>query len=79
MVRCFRDEIDNSLEDLDIKMSGSFFVVIGILVYEEIVEVSKKIKSKNFKIKLDVYLIINNYFGDMIIIVGFLIGIDIID
>ncbi|OOM13639.1 DUF512 domain-containing protein [Clostridium saccharobutylicum] len=79
MVRCFRDEIDNSLEDLDIKMSGSFSVVTGTLAYEEIVEASKKIKSKNPKIKLDVYPIINNYFGNTITIAGLLTGTDIID
>lgn len=79
MVRCFRDAIDNTLDDLDINMKGSFSIVTGTLAYPELLEASKKIKNKNKNIQLDVYPIINNYFGSTITIAGLLTGTDIID
>lgn len=79
MVRCFRDAIDNTLDDLDINMKGSFSIVTGTLAYPELLEASKKIKNKNKNIQLDVYQIINNYFGSTITIAGLLTGTDIID
>lgn len=79
MVRCFRDAIDNTLEDLDKDMKGSFSIVTGVLAYPELLEASEKIKKVNPNIKLDVYEIINNYFGNTITIAGLLTGTDIID
>jgi NifB/MoaA-like Fe-S oxidoreductase len=79
MVRCFRDAIDDTLEDLDISINGSFSIVTGTLAYHELLEASNKIKKKNPNIKLDVYGIVNNYFGDSITIAGLLTGTDIID
>jgi putative radical SAM enzyme (TIGR03279 family) len=79
MVRCFRDAIDNSLGDLDPNIKGSFSIVTGTLAYPEILEASNKIKKKNPNIKLDVYRIVNNYFGETITVAGLLTGTDIID
>lgn len=79
MVRCFRDAIDNTLDDLNINMKGSFSIVTGTLAYPELLEASNKIKNKNKNIQLDVYPIINNYFGSTITIAGLLTGTDIID
>lgn len=79
MVRCFRDAIDNTLKDLDENMKGSFSIVTGTLAYPEILEASRKITNKNPNIKLDVYEIINNYFGSTITIAGLLTGTDIIN
>ncbi|WP_297427283.1 DUF512 domain-containing protein [Clostridium sp.] len=79
MVRCFRDAIDDTLEDLDKSMKGSFSIVTGTLAYPEILEASIKIKNNNPNIKLDVYEIINNYFGSTITVAGLLTGTDIID
>lgn len=79
MVRCFRDAIDDTLKDLDENMKGSFSIVTGTLAYPELLEASLKIKNKNPNIKLDVYGIINNYFGPTITIAGLLTGTDIID
>ncbi|MDR3593242.1 DUF512 domain-containing protein [Clostridium sp.] len=79
MVRCFRDAIDNTLDDLDLNMKGSFTIVTGTLAYPELLEASIKIRNKNPNIKLDVYEIINNYFGSTITIAGLLTGSDIID
>ena len=79
MVRCFRDAIDNTLENLDLDMNGSFSIVTGELAYNELLEASNKIKEKNSKIKLDVYKIVNNYFGETITVAGLLTGTDIIN
>jgi len=78
MVRCFRDAIDDTLENLDISINESFSIVTGTLAYHELLEASNKIKKKNPNIKLDVYGIVNNYFGDSITIAGLLTGTDII-
>ena len=79
MVRCFRDTIDSTLDDLDLKSEGSFSIVTGELAYNELLEASNKIKERNPNIQLDVYKIINNYFGKTITIAGLLTGTDIID
>ena len=79
MVRCFRDAIDNSLEELDTDMTGSFSIVTGVLAYPELLEASRKIKKVNPNIQLDVYEIVNNYFGKTITIAGLLTGTDIVD
>lgn len=79
MVRCFRDAIDSTLEDLDLGACGSFSIVTGELAYDELLEASNKIKKKNSKIKLEVYKIKNNYFGETITVAGLLTGTDIID
>jgi len=79
MVRCFRDAIDSTIDDLDLDIDSSFSIVTGELAYNELLEASNKIKRKNSNIQLDVYKIINNYFGESITIAGLLTGTDIID
>ena len=79
MVRCFRDAIGNTLDDLDINMDGSFSIVTGELAYNDLLQATSRIKEKNPNIQLDVYKIRNNYFGETITIAGLLTGTDIID
>lgn len=79
MVRCFRDAIDNTLDNLDLNMTGSYSIVTGELAYNDLLEASNKIKKKNSKIKLDVFKIVNNYFGETITVAGLLTGTDIIN
>lgn len=79
MVRCFRDAIDNTLDELDLKTNGSFSIVTGELAYNDLLEATSKIKERNLNIQLDVYKIKNNYFGETITIAGLLTGTDIID
>ena len=78
MVRCFRDAIDYTLDDLDSNMKGSFSIVTGELAYDEVLEASEKIKNRNSNIQLDVYKIINDFFGHTITVAGLLTGTDII-
>ena len=79
MIRCFRDAIDDTIDELDKDMKGSFSMVTGTLAYPELLEASKKIKKANKNIQLDVYEIINNYFGTTITVAGLLTGTDIIE
>lgn len=79
MVRCFRDAIDSTLDELDVSVKESFSIVTGELAYNELLAASKRIKDKNPNIQLDVYKVINNYFGETITIAGLLTGIDIIN
>lgn len=79
MVRCFRDAIDNTLDDLDLNMKGSFSIVTGELAYDELLNASNKIKEKSSRVKLDVYRIVNHYFGETITVAGLLTGTDIIN
>lgn len=79
MIRCFRDAVDDTLQDLDKEASGSFSVATGVLAYPELLEASKKIKEINPNIRLDVYEIVNNYFGNSITVAGLLTGTDIVD
>ncbi|NMF04964.1 DUF512 domain-containing protein [Clostridium beijerinckii] len=79
MVRCFMDAIDSTLDNLSSNMKGSFSIVTGALAYNELLEASNKIKERNPNIQLDVYKIINNYFGETITVAGLLTGTDIIN
>ena len=79
MVRCFRDAIDNTLDDLDLENNESYSIVTGYLAYNELLEATDKIKRRNSKLQIDVYKIKNNYFGETITIAGLLTGTDIID
>ena len=79
MVRCFRDAIDNTLGDLDLKIESSFSIVTGELAYNELLEAAVKIKERTPSLQLDVHKIKNNYFGETITIAGLLTGTDIID
>lgn len=78
VTRCFIENINYSLNELDVNSSGSYSIVTGVLAYEQVLESVKKICSKNPKIHIDVFKIINNFFGDTITVTGLLTGKDII-
>ncbi|MBY7024518.1 MULTISPECIES: DUF512 domain-containing protein [Clostridium] len=79
VVRYFKDIIDDTLNDLDENSKGSFSIATGALAYEELIKARDKILKKNPNIKLDVYKVINDYFGETITITGLLTGTDIIN
>ncbi len=79
VVRYFKDIIDDTLNDLDENSKGSFSIATGALAYEELIKARDKIFKKNPNIKLDVYKVINDYFGETITITGLLTGTDIIN
>ncbi|ACD53667.1 radical SAM protein [Clostridium botulinum] len=79
VVRYFKDIIDDTLNDLDENSKGSFSIATGALAYKELIKARDKILKKNPNIKLDVYKVINDYFGETITITGLLTGTDIIN
>ncbi|ATD54903.1 DUF512 domain-containing protein [Clostridium chauvoei] len=79
IVRYFREAINRDLEFLDKDIKGSFSIVTGALAYNEILSAANKIKDKNNNIEIDVYKIINNFFGETITVAGLLTGTDIIE
>lgn len=79
VTRCFINAIERDLEFLDLNSKGSYSIVTGTLAYNEVKKAIDKICSKNPKIHIDVFKIINNFFGDTITVTGLLTGTDIID
>ena len=79
VTRCFINAIERDLEFLDLNSKGSYSIVTGTLAYDEVKKAADKICSKNPKIHIDVFKIINNFFGDTITVTGLLTGTDIID
>ncbi|MGL5380476.1 DUF512 domain-containing protein [Clostridium sp.] len=79
MVRYFREAINRDLEMLSTNVKGSFSLVTGTLAYDEILNAANNIKKKNSNIEIDVYRIINNFFGETITVAGLLTGKDIIE
>ena len=78
MVRCFREAINNSAQDLNKDIKGTFSVATGKLAFNEVSRGMKKLMEVNPNIKIDTYEIINHFFGETITVAGLLTGADII-
>lgn len=78
VTRCFRDAIESDLDILDLNKKGSYTMITGALAYDEVKSAAEKIVKKNPKIHIDVFKIINNFFGNTITVNGLLTGGDII-
>lgn len=79
VTRCFRDAIESDLDILDLNKKGSYTMITGDLAYDEVKSAAEKIVKKNPKIHIDVFKIINNFFGNTITVNGLLTGGDIIE
>ena len=79
VTRCFRDAIESDLDILDLNKKGSYTMITGALAYDEVKIAAEKIVKKNPKIHIDVFKIINNFFGNTITVNGLLTGGDIIE
>ncbi|KGM96091.1 Fe-S oxidoreductase [Clostridium novyi A str. 4552] len=79
MIRNFRDNIQNSLHNVNKNINCSFTMVTGTSAYNEIKSAADKIMEQNSNIKIDVKKIINNFFGETITVAGLLTGQDIIE
>lgn len=79
VTRCFRDAIESDLDILDLNTRGSYTMITGALAYDEVKSAAEKIMKKNPKIHIDVFKIINNFFGNTITVNGLLTGGDIIE
>lgn len=78
MVRILRENINNTLKNLSKTVKGSFTFVTGVLAFNEILSISKKLITWNENLEINVYSIINNFFGTTITVSGLLTGTDII-
>lgn len=79
MIRYYREAVTRSLEFLNKDLKGSFSMVTGELAYNEIKRSADLIMKHNSNIEIDVYKVINNFFGNTITVAGLLTGTDIID
>ncbi|WP_040211614.1 radical SAM protein [Clostridium polynesiense] len=79
MIRILRENIKNSLELLDLKISGELCFITGDSAYKEIRETANIIMNRNDKIQIKVLEVINHFFGETITVAGLLTGKDIIN
>lgn len=78
MIRTFRNNIENTVKDLELDKRGSFTMVTGFSAYDEIKKAAEKIRKANKNISIDVVMILNKYFGETITVAGLLTATDII-
>lgn len=79
MIRCFREAINYTANDLKKNIKGTFSVPTGKLAFDEVKSGMKKLMEVNPNIKIDTYKIINHFFGETITVAGLLTGRDIIN
>lgn len=78
MIRCFREAINYTAQDLNRNIKGTFSIPTGKLAFDEVSKGMKKLMKVNPNIKIDTYKIINHFFGETITVAGLLTGTDII-
>ena len=78
MIRCFREAINYTAQDLNKNIKGTFSVPTGKLAFDEVSNGMNKLMEVNPNIKIDTYKIINHFFGETITVAGLLTGTDII-
>lgn len=78
VIRVFRENIHNSLENLKKNTKGNFTVITGASAYNEILGACEKVNYFNNNIKIEPIKILNNFFGTTITVAGLITGIDII-
>lgn len=82
MLRSFSEELDSALEDIDY-LSESIdgvrrvAVATGVASYPMMLAAAERIMSRTDKVKIEVYKIINHFFGESITVTGLLTGKDI--
>lgn len=79
MITYYNNAIDNSLQFLNKNVRGRFTLVSGTLAYPEIKKATERIMQVNPKIKLDLFKVTNNFFGNTITVTGLLTGKDVIE
>ena len=79
MTRYFRERIKRDVKSLNKNLKGSFSLVTGVLAFNEIDRAAKLIKNTNPNIEIEVFKVINNFYGETITVAGLLTGKDIIE
>ena len=81
MIRSFADEFDIGAEDIgelaDMATDSAVTVVTGVASYPLISKTAEKIMKFTDKVKIEVYEIVNDFFGHSITVSGLLTGRDI--
>lgn len=80
MLRSFGDESEEAISDAEEMKSANpvtVSVVTGVASYDEICEISARVRAKRPNMTIKVYKIINNFFGESITVSGLLTGKDI--
>ncbi len=81
MLRALKEEFDFALEDLEavgrLKSERKVSIVTGVAAYEQICAMSARLSEIIPNLTINVYKIINNFFGESITVAGLLTGKDI--
>lgn len=78
MIRLFRNNIDETLNNLNTELNGSFSIATGVSGFNELASAARKINLMNPKINIQTHKIFNRFFGETITVAGLLTGKDII-
>ncbi len=80
LIASLKDEFFDALNDLDIKeKKREVSVVTGVAAYPFISSLCSELEKKVKNLKINVYKIINNFFGENITVTGLLCGCDLKD
>ena len=79
IIRAFRDNIKNSIPSLNKNCQGSFTIITGESAFSELKNASELIMKNNNNIKMNVFKVVNNFFGKTITVSGLITGRDIIE
>ncbi|WP_125153809.1 DUF512 domain-containing protein [Clostridium rectalis] len=77
MIRMFRDNIDRKLNNINNNKKGSFSIITGKSAFKEVSSACNKVKSVNPNININVFKILNKFFGEDITVAGLITGEDI--
>jgi putative radical SAM enzyme (TIGR03279 family) len=79
IIRSFRDNVEKSMARLKRNLKGSFTLVTGCSAFKEIASFADMVRKANSSIDIEAVGIINNFFGESIMVAGLVTGTDIID
>ena len=79
MIRILRDNIRDTIINMNGNVEGSFTLVTGSSAYKEISNVASIIMEVNSKVNINCIKVINDFFGESITVAGLITGIDIIN
>ena len=78
MLRSFFDEADIAIEDSGSPESDTRTVSVatGVASFTAVLQITEELQRKNPNLKINVYKIINNFYGESITVSGLLTGVD---
>lgn len=80
LMRNFEEEISNSIKTIkEIENNNKYTVATGVLAYDYMKNICKKITNKSKGLKINVVAINNEFFGEKITVSGLITGRDLIN